>query len=162
MSDKYDTEDKVWAAMKDIRVAMLTTTDGNKLDSRPMHAFIDEDAREILFLTRLDSGKTHEIGASSPVNLGFSDPSHQTYISVSGMATSAHDSAKQKELWNPYAEAWMPEGPDAPTTGVIRVTPDEATVWDSPSSKLIRLFQVAKANVTQSPPDMGTVEHVKL
>ena len=162
MSDAHDTEDKLWEMIKDIRVAMLTTMNGERLESRPMQAYVEPENRQILFLTRLDSGKAHEIGHGTQVNLGFSSPDHQSYVSISGTATASHDGPKQNALWSKYAEAWLPEGPDAPTTGLIRVTPEHATLWDSPSSKLVRLFQVAKANVTQTPPAMGKVEHVDL
>ena len=71
------------------------------------------------------------------------------------------DPAKAKELWNAFAEAWMPEGPEAPTTALIEVTPKHATLWDSPS-KIVQLFQVAAANITQKPPSGGEVTHVTL
>lgn len=162
MADDAYPEDKLWEMMDDIKVAMLTTMKGDRMESRPMHAFVDRDSHAIWFLTKLETEKTQEVDEHSPVNLGFVDKDDDSYVSVSGNAQVIRDVAKQKELWNPFAEAWMPEGPEAPTTGLIKVTPVDATLWDAPSSKLVKMFQVAAANITQRPPKQQEVHHVKL
>jgi len=41
------------------------------------------------------------------VNLSFSDPSHQSYVSVSGRGVIVQDKAKAKELWHAYLKAWL-------------------------------------------------------
>ncbi len=155
------SEDKLWDAMKDMRVGMLTTDGGEGLESRPMSAYLDREARKLWFITRLDSNKTDEIAEGTPVNVAFADPGDNSYISLTGNARVVRDPAKTKELWNAFAEAWLPEGPEAPTTGLIEVTPSHATLWDSPS-KVVQLFQVAKANITQTPPSGDHVTHVRM
>ncbi len=154
-------EEKLWDAIEDARIAMLTTDGSDGLESRPMSAYLDRDARKLWFITRTDSHKTGEIAEGSAVNVSFADPGDNSYVSVTGTARMVRDPAKAKELWNPFAEAWMPEGPEAPTTGLIEVTPTHATLWDSPS-KVVQLFQVAVANVTKKPPSGGEVTHVTL
>ncbi len=156
-----DDTTKFWDMIEDIRVAMLTTETPNGLESRPMSAYVDKDAGDIWFITRIDSGKTDEIKDDAKVNLGFANSSSNKYVSVTGTARIVRDPAKQKELWNPFAEAWMPEGPEAPTTGLIHVTPEHATIWDSPG-KLAMLIKVAKANLTQTPPKDDKVTRVTL
>jgi general stress protein 26 len=152
---------KFWDMIDDIRVAMLTTKAANGLESRPMSAYVDKDAHTITFITRIDSDKTDEIADGAPVNLAFANSSANKYVSVTGTARVTRDPAKQKELWNPFAEAWLPEGPEAPTVGLIHVTPAYATIWDSPG-KLAMLVKVAKANLTQTPPKDDKVTHVTL
>lgn len=152
---------KLWNMIDDIRVAMLTTEGNDGLESRPMSAYTDKDAGLIRFITRIDSGKTDEIKDDSKVNLGFADSKGNKYVSVTGTARVVRDPVKQKELWNPFAEAWMPEGPEAPTTALIEVNPAHATIWDSPG-KLAMLVKVAKANITQTPPKDDEVTHVTL
>ena len=160
MSDA-DKTDKLWEMMADIRVAMLTTDAGGSLESRPMSAFVDRDADLLWFITRADSEKTHEIAPGSPVNLAFADASANSFVSVSGTAEVVRDVQKQKDLWNAFAEAWMPEGPEAATTALIKVTPRHATLWDSPG-KLVQLFEVARANLTQTPPKGNDVAHIDM
>ena len=162
MSDERYPEAKLWDMIEEIRVAMLTTRRGDSLESRPMSAYIDRDERCIWFITPLDTEKTHEIADGEMINLGFVDPDDQNYVSLSGHARVVRDVAKQKELWNAFAEAWLPQGPEAPDVGLIRVDPTHATYWDSPSGKVAQLWKVAKANVTQTPPEDDEVRKVNL
>lgn len=152
---------KLWDMIDDIRVAMLTTEAGGGLESRPMSAYVDKDAGLIWFITKIESNKTDEIKDDAHVNLAFADSNANKYVSVTGTARIVRDPAKQKELWNPFAEAWLPEGPESPTTELICVTPAHGTVWDSPG-KLAMLVKVAKANITQTPPKDDKVTHVSL
>ena len=41
------------------------------------------------------------------MNVSFSDPGHQNYVSICGRAEVNRDKAKAKELWNPYLKAWF-------------------------------------------------------
>ncbi len=41
------------------------------------------------------------------MNVSFSDPPHQSYVSISGRGEIVQDKAKAKELWNPYLKAWF-------------------------------------------------------
>lgn len=154
-------EEKFWDLIDDIQVAMLTAKRGDKLESRPMSAYVDRAERAIFFLTKLESEKTHEIEADEEVNLAFVDNDDRTYVSVTGHARVERNVEKQKQLWGPFAEAWMPEGPEAPSTGLIRVHPTEATYWDSPSSDALQLFRVAVSNITQTPPPGDEVKKVQ-
>jgi general stress protein 26 len=48
-----------------------------------------------------------EIKKHGRVNVSFSDPAHQNYVSISGKAEIVSDKTKAKELWNPYLKAWF-------------------------------------------------------
>jgi general stress protein 26 len=156
-----DDQEKLWDAIEAVRTGMLTTEGSDGLESRPMSASVERETSTLWFITRIDSAKTHEIADDAQVNVAFGDPKANNWVSVTGIARVVRDAAKAKELWSPFAEAWMPEGPEAPTTALIKVTPRHATVWDAPN-KLVQLFQVAAANVTQKPPSSGDVTHVTL
>ena len=156
-----DDTTKLWDMMEHIRVAMLTTRAGDMLESRPMSAYVDRAEQLVWFITRIDSEKTHEIGAGDPVNLAFADTAGNSFVSVSATAEVVREVANQKAMWNAFAEAWMPVGPEAPTTGLIKVTPLHATLWDAPG-KLAQLFNVARANITQTPAHSGDVAHIDI
>jgi general stress protein 26 len=47
-----------------------------------------------------------EIKKHAQINVSFSDPSHQSYVSVSGRGEIVQDKAKAKELWSPVLKAW--------------------------------------------------------
>lgn len=152
-----DDATSIWSAIKKQPVAMMTTLHDGSVVSRPMAAHADPDGHAIYFVTQLDSGKTHDIEDAAPVNLSFSDPGNATYVSIAGLATVSQDRQKLRELWNMWAEAWLPDGPDAPGTALIIVTPGAAVLWNSNSSRIVRTIKTAVAAVTQTPPDMGSV-----
>ena len=81
---------------------------------------------------------------------------------LNGHARVMRDVAKQRELWNAFAEARLPQGPEAPDVGLIRVDPVDAIYWDSPSSKITKLWEVAKGNATQTPLASDKVRKVDL
>ena len=161
MSDHANDQDRLWDAIKDIRTGMLTTQGSSGLESRPMSASIDRAAGRIWFITRIDSGKTQDIADDAQVNIAFAAPNSNSWVSVTGTARVIRDAGKAKQLWSPFAEAWMPEGPEAATTALIEVTPVHGTLWDEPN-RLVQLFQVAAANITQKPPSGGEVVHATL
>ena len=146
-------EAKLWDLIADIRTVMLATYNDSRVESRPMTAFVDKDARTIWFIVDVTTDKTRAIKPGQQVNLAFADIKDATYISLNANATVLQDVAKQKALWNPFAEAYMPEGPEAPNVGLIRIDPIDAAYWDSPSSTIVQLWQIAVANVTQTPPE---------
>ena len=153
-------EDHVWAMAQKQRIAMLTTEEDGKLVSRPMAALSRPEENRIYFVTRTDA-KIGEIGGSAPVNLAFSDPHKNNYLSISGTAHTSQDREKLRELWSMFTEAWLPQGPEAEDVALISVEPEEAKLWDSTSSSIIYAGKVLKAVATQSPPDGGTVEEVE-
>lgn len=153
--------DHVWKHIEEQRVALLTTLHGDRIVTRPMAPYPDREAGVIRFITELD-GKTDEIGKESAVNIGYADPSKNTYLSVTGKGRISQDRAKLKELWNSYAQAWLQQGPDAPDVVLITVDLDEATLWDSTSSKVISVFEHLRAAITGGTPNVGTVETVSL
>lgn len=154
-------EEDVWSFIQKQRIAMLTTEENGHLVSRPMASLARPEDGAIYFVTKLDA-KVGQIGASAPVNLGYADTHKNTYLSVSGTASTSQDREKLRELWSPFTEAWLPQGPDAPDVALITVDPEEAKLWDSTSSNLIYAAKVLKAVATQTPPDGGTVKEVSM
>ena len=155
------SEKDIWAAIARIRIALLTTQEEGRLVSRPMASLARPEDGRIYFVTRLDA-KVGEIGGSAPVNLGYSDPHKNTYVTITGTASTSQDREKLRELWSMFTEAWLPEGPDGQDVALITVEPEEAKLWDSTSSNIVYAAKVLKAVVTQTPPDGGTIEEVQM
>lgn len=160
MSEQGDERD-VWEIIKKQRIAMLTTEEHGELVSRPMGSLARPEDGAIYFVTRMDA-KAAEIGSSAQVNLGYSDPHHNTYLSISGTARTTQDREKLRELWSMWVEAWLPQGPDAEDVALITVEPHSAKLWDSTSSNLLYAGKVLKAVATQTPPDGGRVAEVTM
>lgn len=154
--------EQVWKMIEKQPIAMLTTEEEGRLVSRPMYSVSRPNEERIYFITPLDSGKVHEIGGRAPVNLGYSNPAKNDYLSIAGTASTSQNREKLRELWSFFSEAWLPQGPDGADVALIEVIPDEAKLWDSTSSKLIQGFRMLKAVATQDPPEGGETRRVSM
>ena len=152
----------LWSLVREIPVCMLTTRDGEMLRSRPMATRLDEDRQEFLFLTRSSSPKAHEIGERTQVNLSFSDPEKDLFISVSGEGRLAPDHDIARQLWNSYAAAYFPEGPDSEDVAVLHVSPKKAEYWVGGKPQQVECEELRKAADTGTQPDLGLNEKVEL
>lgn len=136
----------LWEKIKDVRVAMLTTTEHDgSLRSRPMYTQQAEFDGDLWFFTADDSGKVAEIRADSDVNLAYAEPKDSRYVSVSGKAELVKDRTKIDELWSPALKAWFKGGKDDPHIALLRVRVSEAEYWDDTQSKMSQLFGMIKA-----------------
>jgi general stress protein 26 len=155
MSDDTDARSQLWDLIKDIRFAMFTTRNSNgHLHSRPMtvqNSALDEDDRLWFFMSRRGD-PVDELSNEAMVNIAFSDPGEDRYVSVSGTARIVDDKRKTRELWSKLAEAWFPGGVDDPDLALVEVKISHAHFWDMKESKLTQLYAMAKAAVTGKPP----------
>ena len=71
---------------------------------------------------------------------------------MSGTAAMIEDAAKKEQLWSKLAAAWFPGGPGDPDLALVQVRIAHAHYWDVKESKLVQLYQMAKAAVTGKPP----------
>ena len=166
MKDDNGSRDKLWHMIKDIRFAMFTTRHANgHLHARPMttqNKALEADDSLWFFMSKT-SGPVEDIKANPVVGLVYADPSSDTYVSVSGTAAMLEDAAKKQQLWNKAAEAWFPGGPTDPDLALVQVQIVHASYWDVKESKLVQLYEMAKATVTGKPPvDLGEHGEVRM
>lgn len=143
-----------------IDFAMLTTLSGNKLRSRPMSTQEIQDNGNLWFFTSDETHKVEEIQKDSRVNVAYSKPEDNSYVSISGTAALVKDRAKIEALWNPILKAWFPKGLEDPHLALLEISVDDAEYWDSPSSTIVQLVGFVKALVTGQQADGG--EHRKV
>jgi general stress protein 26 len=142
---------KVVELIRAIRVALLTTVerDGH-FHTRPVQT-LQVDADETLwFFTDWSSPKIDELHHDVRVSLGYADPSKNTYVAVSGVASLRRDPQKAKELWSIEQRAYYPRGPEDERLAVLRVRVDRAEYWIAPG-RVSYLVAAAKAVVTGTP-----------
>ncbi|MDO7845781.1 pyridoxamine 5'-phosphate oxidase family protein [Hymenobacter sp. M29] len=140
---------QLFEKIKDVRIAMLTTTDEHgSLHSRPMGTIKPGKDDALYFLTDSESAKVYEIKKDSQVNLSYGDPGSNVYASVSGRANAYRDEAQIAELWSEPMRAWFPKGKEDPHITVLKITIDKAEYWDSPSSFLSQAYGYVRAVVT--------------
>jgi len=164
-SDMND-QAKLWDLIGDIRFAMLTTRHANgHLHARPVttqNTSDDNDARLWFFLSR--SGESvAELAAQANVNVSYSHPGKDRYVSVSGTASVVEDAGKKRALWSKLNEAYFPEGVNDPDLALVAVDITHAHYWDVRESKLVQIWKMTKAAFTgQRPRDLGEEGEVRM
>ena len=160
MSDPTDVQ-KVAKLIKQFRFAMLTTTgDQGKLLARPMTVQEVEFDGDLWFITARDSHTVTEL-RSNPI-AGVSFASNDTWVSLSGTATMIDDARKVAQLWNPWVQAWFPDGPNDPNVVLVKFTGESAEYWDTPGGRLASVLSLVKSRVTGKAPEGGANDKVTL
>ena len=161
MNDTTASREHLWKMIKGIRFGMFTTRHGNgHLHSRPMttqNKAIEADESLWFFMSK-KGDPVDDLKSEPMVNVAYADPGSDTYVSVSGTAAMIEDAEKKKQLWNKMNEAWFPGGPTDPDVALVEVQIAHANYWDVKESKIVQLFEMAKAVVTGKPPT-GMGEH---
>ena len=158
-----DAYAKTREIVKDLKFCMMTTeTPEGRLVSRPMTCSQFDEEGHLWFFAAQDSEQTIGLDFDENVNLAFACTEKSRYLSFVGTAEVVKDRAKIDDLWNPMVHAWFPKGKEDPRLCLIRVQALSAEYWDSPSSKVVKLFEIAKALATHQVPDMSENERVRL
>lgn len=152
---------KIASLIKGTRIGMLTniTSSGN-LHSRPM-AMMDVDFDgDLWFFTGKTSPKVEEIKVDPRVNVAFSEPGSQNYVSLCGKARLVIDPALNEKYWKEEFKAWFPKGLEDPELALLKVEVEGAEYWDAPSSVVAHIAGFVKATLTGQPADPG--DHAKV
>lgn len=161
MESRTEAIEKLKTLIEDIDFCMLTTISGGHLRSRPMSTQQFEFDGDLWFFTSDNTHKVEEIKADDRVNVAYSEPGNDRYVSVSGRASVVRDRAKIEELWSPVLKAWFPEGLEDPTLCLLKIAVEEAEYWDTPSGKIVQLVGFLKALATGQQIEVGEYEKIK-
>jgi general stress protein 26 len=141
-----DDRKKLAELIDDIPIGMLTTFGPDGPRSVPMARQEVEPAADLWFITARDTAHVRAIEADPRVSLTFS--ARDSWVAVYGRAVVVDDRQKLGELWNTFAEAWLPGGPDDPNATLLRVDVEHGEYWDTPGGKVASLLSFAKTRLT--------------
>jgi general stress protein 26 len=161
-STNTDARQKLWRMIRDIRVAMLTSEDGDVLRSRPMVASQHDFDGTLWFFTRVSSHKVQEVAADDRVAISYAEPAKQNFVSLSGHATLQRDPALIEQHWSEPLRTWFPKGTKDPEIALLRVDVDEGEYWDAPSAMMVHVYGYAKAVLTGTPPRPGDHQNLRV
>jgi general stress protein 26 len=147
----YSTNDTKTLAnkIKSIRVAMMTTEEPDgTLHSRPMATQDREFDGYLWFFTLASAPKVGEVEQHRQVNLSYTKPEDNLFVSVSGTAELVRDRQKIQEFWRPFYRPWFPKGEDDPDLALLKVDVQNAEYWDAPAGRMGTLYMAAKKMAT--------------
>lgn len=148
MAQTYDPVAKLNELIKGIDFAMLTTirSDGS-LHSCPMATQAVDTDGVIWFFTGSNTEKAEAVRTEPRVNLAYSDPGSQRYVSITGRCELVRDHAKAKQLWSPLYRTWFPKGLEDPNLILLKVHVQEAEYWHAPDGRMVRLPGFVKTGI---------------
>jgi general stress protein 26 len=151
------------AKIKPVPFGMFTTVDQHgHLTSQPMTTQqVDADGG-LWFFTSTATDLWENIAANPKVNVSFAEPADRLYVSISGTAERVVERERIRALWNPMVAAWFPNGADDPYVALVRVAARTVHFWDSKENKVTQMFEMAKAAITGTRPEIDPGEHGKL
>ncbi len=153
---------KLWDLIRSIEVAMMVTEDGEFLRARPMIGSQSTFDGTLWFFTRAGSHKVTEVANEQRVNLSYSHPGKQDYVSISGLASVVQDRALIDTHWGESLRVWFPKGKEDPEIALLKVTVQRAEYWDAPSSTMLHAYGYVKAALTGKSPQPGGHKTVEL
>lgn len=145
--------EKVWEMMAAIDIAMLVTQSGEGPRGRPMSTIPAPEKGVIHILTEAGSSAAQEIGRDGTVFLSYAG--HGDHLAVSGRARVNPDKGLVKDLWNPGAQVFWPEGPEAHDVVTLEIDPGHVDVWDG-HGLLRGIANIVRGAVKGRSPDLGT------
>lgn len=145
-------EDLLWDNLEAVHAGMLGVTNGGSA-FQPMAHHTDRDGRRLWFITKRDTDLFQEAHTGAPAQFCVISKSQTFHASLLGTLTERHDPAMLEELWNPVVAAWF-TGKDDPNLGMLVLDLATAAIWAS-AGTLGFVWETAKANLTDSTPDLG-------
>jgi general stress protein 26 len=160
--------DDLYALIDGIEIAMFTTrrADGH-LVSRPMQTQERTSGVDLWFMTNVEAHKLDDLMSDPHVNLAYYKERSREWVSVAGVATVNTDPTLIEELYKPDWKAWLGDdggerdgSPTDPRIALILVEAQSVTYMKVTKPRPVVLFEVAKAMVTGSPPQVGSIRTV--
>lgn len=157
-----DAEKEFWKHLKDSNTGMLGI-DTPGYHAQPMTAYREEETGTIWFFTLDTTDLAKDIangGTKGMFTYGSKD--QHVWACFHGSLSLRRDQDVIDKHWNPILAAWYPEGKDDPRLTIIRFDGDDGRVWVSKKGAAGFFFEIAKANLTKTMPDVGGVADVNL
>lgn len=147
--------EKMWDAIEDKHVGMLGIT-GSHDHMQPMSAYAEQDTKSLWFYTYNDTQLARAIAKGETDGMFcFEGENRDLHACIAGKMRLMHDTARIEKYWNMMASAWFPEGKKDPRLTMICFEVTDAHVWYTDKTKAGFMFEIIKANITDTTPNVG-------
>jgi general stress protein 26 len=155
---------KLKKMVDDVKYCFFSTDlkNENEPTSTVMTAQTVDDQGNIWFVSGINSDRNQDIKSNNKVQLYFSCPEKDTYLTVVGNASIIIDKAKFAELWNPSLKIWFQDGIDDKNISLLKVETKTANYWDNESGKMINFYKMISAVLTGDSLDTASHGTIKL
>lgn len=134
--------------------AMLITRHHEGNHARPMAVAAVEGSDSVWFVMSMDSPKAAEIREDPRVSATFQ--AGRKFVALSGNAEIVPDRDKIHALWKDTWKVWFPNGKDDPSIALIRVSVDDAELWDTAGAKGVKYVEVQHARIKSKDREVAS------
>ena len=160
--DQAAVEKKLWDEIADTHFGMIAPAGGRGEHFQPMTAFTEPEAGKLWFYTRTDSDIAIDADAGCAGLFVFMSKDRQLQASIRGQLRTTLDALHRDKYWNPVVAAWYPKGKNDAHLTMLCLDCTDAQVWISEGGPVKFGWEVAKANLTGSEPDIGGTARLRL
>lgn len=160
-NDRAAVEKRLWKELDDARFVMLGLTNGHQ-HFQPMTAFAEPEGGQIWFFTKEDTDLARSASGGAEAMLIVQSKDQEFQACIGGVLSTARDTVRIDKYWNSVLAAWFPGGKDDPSLTLLRLDARDAELWISKGGPVRFAWEVAKANLTDSPPEVGDKAHIQL
>lgn len=158
---KADPEAAFWEEVDDLHSVMLgVDTAGQHM--QPMAPMAAADTKTIWFFTNKETDLAKSVASAKPAQMCAVNSDDGFYACVSGTLEATMDRDIVERFWSPVVAAWFKDGKDDDDLILLKFKPDAVSLWKASDSSLKFGWEIAKANLTDSLPDMGIQTEFKI
>ena len=158
--DRAEVEREFWQEVERTRCGMLGAGQVSRGRFVPMTAFAEPESGKIWFYTSRGSDLAGAGERGVPAVFIVMAKDQELQACVRGELRSSCDTLHRDKYWGPTVAAWFPKGKKDPNLTLLCFTCEDADVWVSDVGMLKFGWEMAKANLTGSTPNV--VGHVHL
>lgn len=151
-----DLKKEFWKRIEDVRAGMLGIKGQGRLVA--MSPQVDDDYRDQIFFITANGTDLAKAVAAGEQTAQFvvADASSGLYADVEGTLRRSTDREALDEVWSFVSDAWFEGGQHDPDVCLLQFTPAQGELSVTPTSGVKFLYEIAKANLTDEKPDVGS------
>lgn len=160
--DRAAVEKEMWRELERSRCGMLGLVHSaiSRSPFVPMTAFAEPESGKVWFYTHRGSDLAGAGEQGTPAMLIVMAKDQELQACIRGELRTSFDTVHRDKFWGPTVAAWFPKGKADPDLALLCLTCEDADVWVSDAGMLKFGWEIAKANLTGSSPNVGG--HVRL
>lgn len=161
-SNRKEVENQLWDEIEGAHLGMLGVMRGGPRHFQPMTPYCERDHGRIWFFISRTAELATSLGDGKPAMFVVQAKDGRFQACIAGELIEDADRARIDRFWNGAASAYFPKGKSDPDLTMLCFDCSDAEVWHSEAGPLKFAWEVAKANLTHTRPDIGEKASVNL
>lgn len=161
-SNRKEVENQLWDEIEGAHLGMLGVMRGGPRHFQPMTPYCERDHGRIWFFISRTAELATSLGDGKPAMFVVQAKDGRFQACIAGELIEDADRARIDRFWNGAASAYFPKGKSDPDLTMLCFDCSDAEVWHSEAGPLKFAWEVAKANLSHTTPDLGSKTSVNL